>query len=117
MIPEHLRTNSPGDEPHSSKGNAANSGGIALHGSFPASKVNRSGVRREHHKLRKGQVGLLSEVRCGSKGLGAIAGQTEDEGPEDVNPMATKSTQALRQACSHAVEIFIYVFQAFRSHG
>src|SRR5690349_4326659 len=117
MIPEELRTNSSRNEPHPCKGYAANSGGITLHSFFPSSKVNGSGVRSEHYKLCKGQVCLLGQGRCGCKGLGTIAGQTEDEGPEHINPMATKGAQSLGQACSHAIEIFIYVLQSFGSHG
>src|SRR6185312_6520888 len=113
MRPEELRANSSRDEPHSRKRHAANSGEITLHAFFPARKVNRPGERGQHHELREGQVRLVGQRRCGLERLRTVAGQTENERPEHVYSMTTKGTKALCQACSHAVEILIYILQPF----
>ena len=65
---------------------------------FPAIEIHCPGKRRQHDKLRKGEVRSLGNVDRSGEGLRAIAWQSEDERSQHVNPVTAEGLQAFDQA-------------------
>ena len=85
---------------------------LILHGLFPPGKIDSAGKGREHDELCENDFRLLRPRSRGVEGIGTIAGEAQDEGPDDANVVAAEFAQSLHQALAGKIEILVYLLQS-----
>ena len=83
---------------------------------FPLLEVDRAGKRREHHELRERDAGAVGEVGGGLEGVGAVAGQAEDERAEHMDAARAKGLEPFDEGVPGEVEPLVDVLQPLRRH-
>src|SRR5690349_18598235 len=107
MRHEHLRPDFGRNEPIPCEGNISHIWQLFPLSLLPALEVNCSWKRREHYELREGQVGSLRHLKGSVERVLSVGRQSENERPEDMHSMRTKSLQLTNQVFSRLVEVLI----------
>ena len=116
MLGEQLRPLILGDQPVAGNRDAVHDGRCACGIGGPFLEIDCAGKRRQQHELRERDVRLFRKRDRRFERVESIAGQSEDERPEDVNPIPPKRAQPVDERIAREVEAFVNVFQAGRGH-
>ena len=95
-------------------GNAANGRGLTTQLALPLLEVDRAWIGREHHKLREGDPGTLSQVGGRLERLRTVARQSENERAEHMNAVRLERLQALDERFTRQIESLVHVLQPLR---
>src|SRR3954471_6456709 len=102
------------NQPATRNWNATNLRDITAHFLFPLDEIHRPRKRRQHYKLRKGQVRTLGDTRGGGKRFQSITRQSEDEGAEYMDAVLAKRAQPVYQCIPGKIEVLVDIFQTLR---
>src|ERR1043165_7684574 len=116
MIPVKLGSKRRGNKPTAGDWNTGNPNRGIRHLLFPPIEVNRTGIRRQHHKLGKCNFRLRGSHGGRVECFWAVAGQSKDERAEHIHTMAAERSELFDQVSAGRVELLVDVLQTFRSY-